>query len=103
MYIYIVLNWVQRPKKFDVKVFKKAQQIIDNYGVVGGECVFKWNKDRTKYRTFRGNLVRDLRILLKKLDIDMLPKNTPISSKSMRHSFRTIAIFFILMLILRAN
>mgnify|MGYP003673851095 FL=1 len=82
-----------KAEEFDIKVFEKAQKIIDKYGSQESVYVFPWSKDRTRYTTFRNNVVRDLRIVLKKLEIDTLPKNAPIATKSMRHSFRTIAKF----------
>ena len=78
----------------DVKVFDKAMDIIKEYKCNESEYIFPWRKDKTGYKTFLGNHIRDLRIVFEKLKIDTLPLNQPFGTKSVRHSFSTIGKFY---------
>ena len=81
-----------RAWEFDVKVFDKAQKIIDKYKVPG-IYLFPWRKDRKGYQTFRSNHNRSLKKIIVKLEVNVLPIAAPFTTKAVRHSFATIAKF----------
>ncbi len=83
----------ERADVFDVKIFKPAKEIINKYSNESGEYVFPWRKDRTGYVTFRSNHNRDVSILFKMLKIEVRPLSEKFTTKSVRHSFATIAKF----------
>lgn len=83
----------ERASEFDIKVFDKAQSIIDKYKVDKGVFVFPWRKDEVGYKTFMNNHRRDIKVVFDLLDIEVLPKHNSFTTKSVRHSFATIAKF----------
>jgi len=76
--------------EFDLKIYSKAQSIIDLY-LAPGEFVFPWRKDFTGYKTFRDNFRRNLIKVQQKLNIQLLPLGGVMGVKVARHSFATIA------------
>ncbi len=78
---------------FDVKLFKKAKLLIDKYKTSKGEYIFGWDKDRTRYKSFLRCHNRSLETVFKSLEIEVLPKHDNFTTKSVRHSFATIAKF----------
>ena len=82
----------EKGEVFDVKLFEKAKRLIDKYATPG-EYVFGWDKDRDKYRGFRRNYARDLNLIIEHLQIKTLPKPATVATKTIRHSFATIAKF----------
>lgn len=76
--------------EIDLKIFPKAQAIIEKLGTKDNERVFGWvpcpEKEETKYIYFRRNFVRRY---LEPLH-GLLNLTQPITNKTARHSFRTI-------------
>ena len=75
--------------EFDLKIVKKAQQIIDKYKVPG-KYLFPWRKDFDGYKSFRDNLRRSLDFVQQQEKIEVLPLGGPIRIKVARHTFATI-------------
>ncbi|WP_121665271.1 tyrosine-type recombinase/integrase [Mesonia aquimarina] len=84
-----------RQYEFDILLTEKAQHIIDKYKCDNPkkEYLFSWPKAWTSYKTFRDNHNRNLKILQKRLAIELLPKNDNLTSKVMRHTFATMGKF----------
>lgn len=82
----------EKAYEFDFKVFDKAQTIIDKYKVKG-VYVFPWRKDKVGYKTFMNNHRRDIKVIFDLLNIEVLPKHDSFTTKSIRHTFATIAKF----------
>ncbi|WP_424493946.1 tyrosine-type recombinase/integrase [Salinimicrobium sp. GXAS 041] len=82
-----------RGYEFDVLLPEKAKSIIDKYRGKG-EYVFPWKKDPQGYITFRNNHNRNLKILQKRLKIELQPKNDNLTTKVMRHTFATLGKFY---------
>ena len=76
--------------QFDLKIYPKAQSIIDLY-LSPGDFVFPWRKDFTGYKTFRDNFRRNLIKVQRKHNIELLPLGGSMGVKVARHSFATIA------------
>lgn len=79
--------------EFDMLLPAKAKKIIEKYQASEGESIFPWRKDHLGYKTFRNNHNRNLKILQKRLDIALLPKNDNLTTKVMRHTFATLGKF----------
>ncbi len=77
----------------DVLVTPKAEAIITRYWAHEGEYIFPWRKDRKGYETFIQNTRRALKIVQKKLNIKLLPKDEALTTKVMRHTFATLGKF----------
>lgn len=75
--------------EFDVLLLDQAKRIIDKYSEPGGEYIFPWNKSYMGYKTFRNNHNRTLKLLQKRYEISLLPKNDNFTTKVMRHTFAT--------------
>ncbi|TSE05207.1 tyrosine-type recombinase/integrase [Aquimarina algiphila] len=82
-----------KAEEFDVKIFKKAQDIIDKYKSEDSEFLFPWNKDKKRYRVFYQKHRENLRRVFEKYELETLPKNDPILTRSPRHTFATIGKF----------
>lgn len=82
----------EKAEEFDVRIFDGAWDIINKYKTTG-VYVFPWSKDRVKYATFRRTHTRSLQAVCKKLKIETKPKPEVIATKTIRHSFATIAKF----------
>lgn len=82
-----------RGYEFDVYLPQKARLIINKYKAEEGEFLFPWSKDYTSYKTFRNNHNRNLKILQKRLNIVLTPKNDNLTTKVMRHTFATLGKF----------
>ena len=78
--------------EFDVLLSDKAKNIIDKYKVKG-EYVFPWKKAPESYITFRNNHNRNLKIIQKRLELELQPKNDNLTTKVMRHTFATLGKF----------
>lgn len=74
---------------FDVKLVDKAKIIIDKYKVEG-EYLFPWSKDPQAYITFRNNHNRNLKIIQKRLQLELEPRGGHLTTKTMRHTFATL-------------
>ena len=79
--------------EFDMLLPEKAKAVIKKYQASEGEYVFPWRKDHMGYKTFRNNHNRNLKIVQKRLKIDLLPKNDNLTTKVMRHTFATLGKF----------
>lgn len=77
----------------DVLVTPKAEAIITRYWTHEGDYIFPWRKDRKGYETFIQNTRRALKIVQKKLNIKLLPKDEALTTKVMRHTFATLGKF----------
>ena len=78
--------------EFDVLLPDKAKLIINKYKVKG-EYLFPWKKDPQGYITFRNNHNRNLKILQRRLELELQPKNDHLTTKVMRHTFATLGKF----------
>lgn len=78
--------------EFDVLLSDKAKAIIDKYKEKG-EYVFPWRKEPQAYITFRNNHNRNLKIIQKRLQLELHPKNDHLTTKVMRHTFATLGKF----------
>ena len=75
--------------EFDLKIFPKAQKIINLYKTDGEYLFGNWRKDHTGYKTFRRNFNRSLLKLQKQFKIPVLPKEGNLSIAVARHTFGT--------------
>ena len=92
--------------QFDLKIFDKAQKIIDKYLDTKTVYVFPWRKNQAGYKTFRRNMQRDLQKIqnnwnaiaedkeketgLSQQKITIEPLGGILANKVARHSFATI-------------
>ena len=83
----------EKGEVFDIKVFEKARIIIEKYQTPKNAYIFPWRKDKVGYKTFLRAYNRSLNHIMDKLQIDILPKKESFTSKSIRHTFATIAKF----------
>jgi len=74
----------------DLKIHSQALEIIDRYRQ-DGEYVFPWRKDVDGYRSFRGNMYRDLIKFQVKNNVQVHPGGGKLGLKVARHSFATLA------------
>ncbi len=80
-------------EEFDVKVFPRTREIINELSGPKDGYLFPWRKSHTGYKTFRRNHYDDLLSAQNKLNIGLLPINEKLNSNTFRHSFATIAKF----------
>lgn len=80
-------------QEFDLKVFDKAQKIIDKYWSNDDVYAFEWSKNVDYYNVFRDNLNRSFNNILNRFKIETLPYNERFTTKSVRHTFATLAKF----------
>ncbi|MGV4405280.1 tyrosine-type recombinase/integrase [Ornithobacterium rhinotracheale] len=71
--------------EFDLKIFPKAQAIMDKYN-------FPLGDDYDKYLTFKRNLYRSLQLIQKELDIFVSPKGENLGINVARHTFSTLGV-----------
>ncbi|WP_167572024.1 phage integrase SAM-like domain-containing protein [Aquimarina algiphila] len=84
----------EKKVEFDVKLFPEAEELINKYCTSQKDgYVFPWDKDRSRYKTFRDNHRRNVKKGLEILEIQTLPKNEPFNSRSPRHTFQTLGKF----------
>ncbi|KAB8153393.1 tyrosine-type recombinase/integrase [Kordia sp. TARA_039_SRF] len=83
----------EKGELFDVKIFDKAQKIIEKYSTEKSDYIFPWKKDRTAYKTFLRTYNRSLNHVIEKLEIEVHPKQNSFTSKCIRHTFATIGKF----------
>jgi len=76
--------------RIDLKVHPKAQAIIDKYPK-DGDWLFPWKKEIESYVTFRGNYQRDIILLQKAAEIEILPDGGNLGIKVARHTFANMA------------
>ncbi|MDT7832442.1 site-specific integrase [Flavobacteriaceae bacterium S356] len=88
--------------QFDVKIFDKAQIIIDKY-TAAGDYLFPWRKDLKGYENFRRNMRSDLKKVQEDYNtlqiatgaatelLQVLPLGGNLTSVVARHTFSTIA------------
>jgi len=79
--------------EFDVRVFEPARKILEKYMASEGEYVFPWKKPHKSYITWRGQHNKWLIKVQQKHGIALSPIDANLTSKVMRHSFRTRAKF----------
>jgi hypothetical protein len=77
-------------KRIDLKIHPKAQTILQKYEC-DGDWVFPWNKDKTRYETFRRNYREALIAIQTACKIEILPTGGNLGVKVARHTFATIA------------
>ena len=82
----------QRAYEYDVKLTKPAKLLIEKY-LSDSEFVFPWRKSFEAYLTFRNNHNRNLKLMQKRHEIELSPKNGNLTTKVMRHTFATLAKF----------
>lgn len=82
----------QRAYEYDVKLTKPAKILIEKY-LSDSEFVFPWRKSFEAYLTFRNNHNRNLKLMQKRHEIELSPKNGNLTTKVMRHTFATLAKF----------
>ncbi|TSE04863.1 tyrosine-type recombinase/integrase [Aquimarina algiphila] len=82
-----------KAEEFDVKIFKKAQKIIDRYALKDNVYVFPWSKGDKEYHKFRQSHYYTLRRVFKENQIETLPKNAAVVTRTPRHTFATIGKF----------
>jgi len=89
--------YIERTKRggmgyqFDLKVFDKAQKIIDEFWNPEGEYVFPWRKDDQGYDNFYRNFNRSLAIIFNRYEIEVYPVQKKFTSKCMRDTFANMA------------
>ncbi|MGG8495927.1 phage integrase SAM-like domain-containing protein [Tenacibaculum sp. TC6] len=76
--------------QFDLKIFPKAQKILDKYRVKDGRFVFPWRKDYTGYKTFYSRVLKNLKRIQDDFNINIEPLGGNFATKVSRHTFATI-------------
>jgi len=77
--------------EFDLKVFTKAQKIIDSFAPGENGYLFNFKKDYSSYISFRNNQNRSLRSLQKRLGVKLYPINKNLTTYSFRYTFANLA------------
>ncbi len=83
----VILERGKTGQMANLKIYSKAQVIIDKYKAKTGIYLFPWDKDIKRYETFRRNLQRYLVEFQKQLQIKVLPIDGNIGIKVARHTF----------------
>ncbi len=83
----VILERGKTGQMVDLKIHSKAQAILDKYAMKTGEYLFPWDKEVTKYETFRRRLQRYLVEFQKELEIVVQPMDGNLGIKVARHTF----------------
>jgi len=83
----VILERGKTGQMVNLKIHPKAQEIIDKHKALKGTYLFPWDKDITKYETFRRRLQRYLIDFQNQLQIKVLPIDGNIGIKVARHTF----------------
>lgn len=75
--------------QFDLKIFEKAQKIIDKYNTKT-RFVFPGRKDFQGYKNLAKRMLVNLHIVQQKNNINVLPLGGKLTTKVARHTFATI-------------
>ena len=81
-------------EEYDVRVFPEAKVLIELLSNnISGNYIFPGEKTHNRYKMFRRNHNRDLRVVQQKLGVKLLPIDQNLNSKTFRHTFSTLAKF----------
>ena len=78
--------------EFDVKIFDKARLLMEKYEGEDKEYYFYFPVTYV-YETWRVRMYRALQQVKKKLEIELLPRDSTFTLKVMRHTFATLGKF----------
>ncbi len=87
------IKLAEKGEEFDVKIFPKAKKIIEKYSCDDPIYVFPWMNEEMLYRSFYDIHKNKLREIFTKYNLETLPKNEQVVTRSPRHTFATLGKF----------